>query len=75
MDKELDFSSLEKVLEDSLMWRLMRRDIRTGNVYWLQDRLHKDYAVAMWEAETKRHEEDMNVQFWIEPDVSGVNFD
>jgi hypothetical protein len=56
-------------------WRLMRRDIRTGKVYWLDDRLHKDDAVAMWEDAAKRNEDDINVQLWIEPDVSGVNFD
>ena len=55
-------------------WRLMRRDNPTGKVCWLNDRLTKRDAEAMWEAATKR-EEDINVQFWIEPDVASLNFD
>jgi len=56
-------------------WRLMRRDEPSGKVYWLQDRLTKRDAEAMWEDATKRTEEDIDVQFWIEPDVAGINFD
>jgi len=56
-------------------WRLMQRDDRSGKVYWLQDRLTKRDAEAMWKHATKRTEEDINIQYWIEPDVAGVNFD
>jgi len=56
-------------------WRLMRRSLPACKVSWVQDRLHRKDAVAMWEAETKRHEENSCVEFWIEPDVADLNFD
>lgn len=55
-------------------WRLMRRDTPTGKVCWLNDRLTKRDAQAMWETATTRSEEGADVQFWIEPDVASLNF-